>query len=241
MQQLYNDCVKKLTNFKNSLIYEDDIKRGKQYFSWIANKTHKIQNEKSKLFIYNNLVSLTLPKYDINLYIYNKVNDEIKNIIIKNYYFDGKKYIFFNKNITYEEVMLLSKYVILKRGNVVWIDFGFNIGNEFGGIHPAIILKNFDNDLFVLPVSSQKPIEYKKIEEKYNSNNITFKELEEQKNNITEIIQLNKIFGFKDIIRFGNITRIRKISILRLDFSGSIGSITGQDLDIISEKIKKEF
>ena len=45
--------------------------------------------------------------------------------------------------------MLIAKYVILKRGNVVWIDFGFNIGNEFGGMHPAIILKNFENELIL--------------------------------------------------------------------------------------------
>ncbi len=27
------------------------------------------------------------------------------------------------------------------RGAVVWIEFGFNIGNEFGGRHPAIIMR----------------------------------------------------------------------------------------------------
>ena len=27
------------------------------------------------------------------------------------------------------------------------MDFGFNIGNEFGGMHPAIILKNFTKPL----------------------------------------------------------------------------------------------
>ncbi len=27
------------------------------------------------------------------------------------------------------------------------IDFSFNIGNEFGGMHPAIILKNFNSTI----------------------------------------------------------------------------------------------
>ena len=32
----------------------------------------------------------------------------------------------------------------LKRGKVVWVDFGFNIDEEFGGRHPAVILKLFE-------------------------------------------------------------------------------------------------
>lgn len=241
MEQKYNNCINQITEFKNSLFTENDKKRGKLYFSWIETKTNKIQNEKDKKYVYNNMVKLTLPRYNINKYIYNKANKELKHVIKNNYCFDGKRYKFFNTNITFEEVMLLSKYIIFKRGNVVWVDFGFNIGNEFGGIHPAIILKNFDNELFVLPVSSKKPMEYKKIEEEYKTKIITLEEFEEHKNNVTEIVQLDKIYGFKNIIRYGNITRMRKVSILRLDFSGSIGTITGDDLNTISEKIKKEF
>lgn len=110
----------------------------------------------------------------------------------------------------------------MRRGNVVWIDFGFNIGNEFGGMHPAVILKNLDSELFVLPLSSKNPFTNKERD-------------------LTEIITINKINGFKNIIRYGNITRMRKVSILRFNFSGSIGSIDGKYLNIISEKIKNEF
>ena len=28
------------------------------------------------------------------------------------------------------------------RGDVVWVEFGFNIGEEFSGRHPAVVLKN---------------------------------------------------------------------------------------------------
>lgn len=237
----YDNCVDKLKTFKKSLSNENDIKKGKLYFSWITTKTNKIQNEKNKLYVYEKLIHETLKKYDINQYIYNKSNNNLQNIINNNYTFDGTKYKFSNLDISLEEALLLSKYIIFKRGNVVWVDFGFNIGNEFGGMHPAIILKNFDNELFVLPVSSKMPPEYRKIEEDYNSGNITIEEAEKKKNNITEIIQLNKIFGFKDIIRWSNITRMKKVSILRVSFSGSIGAINGNDLNIISEKIKKEF
>ena len=137
--------------------------------------------------------------------------------------------------------MLLTRKVLLKRGNVVWIDFGFNIGNEFGGIHPAIILKNFDKDLFVLPVSSKKPIEYAIIEKDFEDGKISKEECNRRKERITEIVQLDKIVGFKEMTRWANITRMRKVSILRLNFSGTIGRIDGKYLSIISEKISEEF
>lgn len=144
MRKTYIDCLKKLKEFRKSLKLEKDIKRGKLYFSWIDNKTDKIRNEENKEYLYNNLVNNTLSKYNISKYIYEKANNELKNVIDKNYIWDGKKYKFSNSNISIEDTMLIAKYVILKRGNVVWIDFGFNIGNEFGGMHPAIILKKFE-------------------------------------------------------------------------------------------------
>lgn len=75
-------------------------------------------------------------------------------------------------NISKEEIKLLAKKILFKRGNVVWIDFEFSIGSEFGGMHPAIILKKFWNDLFVLPVSSKKRIEYVKREKDLYENKI---------------------------------------------------------------------
>ena len=40
-------------------------------------------------------------------------------------------------------------------------------------MHPAVILKNFDKDIFVLPVSSKKPIEYEKIEKELEEGKIS--------------------------------------------------------------------
>lgn len=48
----------------------------------------------------------------------------------------------------------------LKRGDVVLIDLGFNIGKEFGGEHPAIVLRDSRkgiDQVMVLPISSKKP------------------------------------------------------------------------------------
>ncbi len=33
-----------------------------------------------------------------------------------------------------------KEYIV--RGDVIWVEFGFNIGEEFSGRHPAVVLKN---------------------------------------------------------------------------------------------------
>ena len=241
MKKVYVSCLKKLRQFKKLLTSENDLKRGKLYFSWIESKTDKIENEKDDNYIYKNIVKYTLPKYKIDEFSYKKANKNLKQIIDNNYIRQKNYYVFNNTNISYEDTMLITKKAVLKRGNVVWIDFGFNIGNEFGGMHPAVILKNFDKDLFVLPVSSKKPIEYEKLEKILADGKISEKECEARKNKITEIVQLNDISGFKKMIRWANITRIRKVSLLRLNFSGTIGRIDGEYMNEISKKISEEF
>ena len=89
----------------------------------------------------------TLKNYKIDKYNYERLNKQLKNIVKNNYALKKNNYIFNNTNISKEDTMLLTKKVLLKRGNVVWIDLGFNIGNEFGGMHPAIILKNFNGTI----------------------------------------------------------------------------------------------
>lgn len=241
MKQIYLNCLKKLKEFRKIIKNGGNEKKGELYFSWIIDKTDKVEKEEDYLYVYNKLKKETLPNYNITIYLYNKSKKKVKEAIDRNYKFDGKKYYFYNKNISQEDVSIIAKYVLFKKGNVVWVDFGFNIGNEFGGMHPAIILKNFDNDLFVLPVSSKKPKEYVKIEQECNENKLTIEEYNKRINQITEIVQFDKIYGFKNIKRWSNITRMKKISILRLNFSGSIGSVEGKYMDLISEKIKQEL
>ena len=234
-------CLKKLREFRKSLNTENDLKRGKLYFSWIRDKTKKIENEKDIDYIYKNIVQYTLKNYKIDKYNYERLNKQLKNIVKNNYALKKNNYIFNNTNISKEDTMLLTKKVLLKRGNVVWIDFGFNIGNEFGGMHPAIILKNFDNEIFVLPISSKKPKEYKKLEQDYHNKKITLEECIKKKGQITEIVQIDNIYRFKDMIRWANITRMKKVSILRLNFNGTIGKVDGKYLSTINEKIRIEF
>ena len=241
MKEAYIKCLKKLREFRKSLNTENDLKRGKLYFTWIRDKTKKIENEKDIDYIYKNIVQYTLKNYKIDKYNYERLNKQLKNIVKNNYASKKNNYIFNNTNISKEDTMLLTKNVLLKRGNVVWIDFGFNVGNEFGGMHPAIILKNFDNELFVLPISSKRPKEFKKLEQDYFNKRITLEECEKKKEQITEIVQIDSIYRFKDMIRWANITRMKKVSILRLNFNGTIGKVDGKYLSKINEKIRTEF
>ena len=241
MKEAYIKCLKKLREFRKSLNTENDLKRGKLYFTWIRDKTKKIENEKDIDYIYKNIVQYTLKNYKIDKYNYERLNKQLKNIVKNNYTLKKNNYIFNNTNISKEDTMLLTKKVLLKRGNVVWIDFGFNIGNEFGGMHPAIILKNFDNEIFVLPISSKKPKEYKKLEQDYHNKKITLEECVRKKGQITEIVQIDNIYRFKDMTRWANITRMKKVSILRLNFNGTIGKVDGKYLSTINEKIRIEF
>ena len=241
MKKAYLECLKKLRTFRKSLFGDIDKKRGKMYFTWLKDKTEKVMNEKDENYIYTNVVNYTLPNYVITQYTFNKSNKAIKNIIKKNYSFKENKYTFNNPKISVDDVKLLMRYVLFKRGKVIWLDFGFNIGNEFGGVHPAVILKNFDNDLFVVPISSKKPPEYIKIEQDLKDKKITKYECQKRKEVITEIIELSKINGFRNMLRWARITRMKKISMLRVNFSGTIGTLDGIDIDAIAEKISIEL
>lgn len=241
MKKEYLECLQKFRQFRKTLLLEAEQKRGKLYFSWIKEKTDKVINEKDESYIYKKVIEDTLPKYVITQYTYNKSNKLIKNIINLNYIQNNGKYIFNNTNISVNDLKMLMKYILFKRGNVVWIDFGFNVGNEFGGMHPAVILKNFDNDLFVVPISSKKPLEYVKIEEKLANNELSKKEYDNKKEAITEIVEILNINGFRKMQRWARITRMKKVSMLRVNFSGTIGTLEGKDMDIIAEKISLEL
>ena len=92
-----------------------------------------------------------------------------------------------------------------------------------------------------MPISYKKPKEFKKIEQDYLNKKITLEECEKNKNQIPEIVQIDNIYRFKDMIRWANITRMKKVSILRLNCNGTIGKVDGKYLSMINEKIRTEF
>ena len=105
-----------------------------------------------------------------------------------------------------------KKYIV--RGDVVWVEFWFNIGEEFSGRHPAVVLKNGGKTLLVLPITSKQPTE-KQLDSK-------------------TYIELGKIYNFKAMKRWVDIFNISPISIERIDFTKKKGNIKGTDLDNIS-------
>lgn len=123
------------------------------------------------------------------------------------------KYINYIKN---ENSFKCDKEESLVRGAVVWVEFGFNIGNEFGGKHPAIILWKTDSSLFVAPLSSREPTEKKD----YN-------------------VKVEKVYGLKNMVRWTNVLKICNISIQRVDTTASIGNVKGKVLDDITISLIK--
>lgn len=239
MKKAYLECLKKLKKFRKTLVKDVEQKRGRLYFTWIKDKTEKVMNEKDENYIYRNIVKYTLRNYKIDKYNYERLTEILREAVDRNYILKDNNYIFNNTQISYDDAMLITRKILLKRGNVVWVDFGFNIGNEFGGMHPAVILKNFDNELFVVPISSKKPKEYIKIEQDLENELITEEECKKRKEKINSILQIDSIYRFKEMTRWADITRIKKVSLLRLNYSGTIGKISGNYINSLSNKISK--
>ena len=121
---------------------------------------------------------------------------------------------------------------ILKRGNVVWVDFGFNIGTEFGGRHPAIILKRIKqiNQIVVIPLDSLS--------------DIPDTELKRENAEFWIKILDDEIWGMTNQVRWANVFNITQISDLRVDFFDNEGnlkyfSVNYNVLDRIDEQIKR--
>ncbi len=115
---------------------------------------------------------------------------------------------------------------LLKRGKIVWVDFGFNIGKEFGGKHPALILRVTSNyqSLLVLPIDGDTDDENtinKRKEKGY-------------------WFEIEHIFGMKRMSRWANVHRITEISSIRVDFNSTQNAYIAYDildkLDCIIEK-----
>lgn len=92
------------------------------------------------------------------------------------------------------DIELLMRSLVLIRKTVIWVDFGYNIGTEFGGRHPAIILKNLKDSLVVIPLSSQLP------------------------KNMDYNVKVDKVYGFPEMPRWANVTRITQVSLSRVHF-----------------------
>lgn len=94
---------------------------------------------------------------------------------------------------------------MIKRGSIVWVDFGFNIGNEFGGRHPAIILRTFNasDTITVIPLDSspmnQESLDKRKAKEYW--------------------VEIPYISNMSFRSRWVNVLRVTTVSMIRVDLT----------------------
>ncbi|MBI5996636.1 type II toxin-antitoxin system PemK/MazF family toxin [Clostridium perfringens] len=98
----------------------------------------------------------------------------------------------YTKYLIFEENFKPQKLINYKRGDIVKANFGFNVGNELGGVHYAVVLDNNNSHssgtLTVVPLSSTKEKDKDTV---YTANlgNILNKSLEEKRKLIRESIE----------------------------------------------------
>lgn len=109
-------------------------------------KEDVIQNKKSAIRSLNNL---------LEGFINDSSEQHLKKAHLISYWI--KDYV---RMISFEENFEPTRNIAYKRGNIVKLNFGFNIGNEYGGLHYGIVLdnKNAHNSpvVTVIPLTSQK-------------------------------------------------------------------------------------
>lgn len=92
---------------------------------------------------------------DFDLYLCDELNVNLKKVALITYWLRDQK------NFFKQEKTFHPKYLpIYKKGSIVQVNLGFNIGKEYGGLHYAIVLNSKDTKhnpvLTVLPLSSIK-------------------------------------------------------------------------------------
>lgn len=224
-----NNCKSSIELFKNTVKMEDieSVKRGVKYFNWTERKSKKVITEKDDIEIPIDY----LPQKITTIEYKNNAEPETKIIIDKYYkqkfnkrdnkneYVKDSELI---KNISNFESNKIANDLIFRRKNVVWVNFGFNIGTEFGGDHPAIILKKSGSNLIVLPLStSEKSIDYE--------------------NPKPHQVIVPHVYGnFEKIKRWTSVHRLKTISLKRIELS-NYGNVHKDVMEKINESISKEF
>ncbi|MCL2003264.1 MAG: type II toxin-antitoxin system PemK/MazF family toxin [Oscillospiraceae bacterium] len=63
-----------------------------------------------------------------------------------------------NRYLTLEDTFKPEYIPRYKRGDIVYVDFGFNVGNEYGGVHYAAVLEHDNSktggNIMVIPLTS---------------------------------------------------------------------------------------
>ncbi|OBZ08335.1 hypothetical protein A8L34_23745 [Bacillus sp. FJAT-27264] len=105
----------------------------------------------------------------------------------------------------------------VQRGTVLWMDFGENLGQEFSGRHPGLILKIGGETAIVVPLSSQSPTTEQLASGIY--------------------AKIDHVYNFTPMTRWANVLNTRAVSIQRFHFK-SIGNVKGSVLDNVKVAMK---
>jgi mRNA-degrading endonuclease toxin of MazEF toxin-antitoxin module len=106
--------------------------------------------------------------------------------------------------INFEEQFEPTKNIAYKRGNIVKINFGFNVGSEYGGLHYGVVLDNKNSHsspvITVIPLTSVKENKsvhsnnvelgneiYRALKLKYDTISKTLKEEQEEINQMLSL------------------------------------------------------
>jgi mRNA-degrading endonuclease toxin of MazEF toxin-antitoxin module len=210
----FANAVNELSDFyKNMPETDDGRKLTSNYYEWTAKKTKIISSEKSFVYPADFVPSV------ITKYIYDYLYTDKQKVINLYYKLDepSQKYVLNAKRSVFkqEHIDIIVNDCVLRRGHVIWVEFGCNIDCEFGGKHPAIILKNCKQSLIVVPLSSQEP------------------------NNEDINVKVDTVYNFEIKTRWANILRIMPISIQRIDFNSRVGSVHNKVVKAISERIQE--
>lgn len=187
------------------------VKLANEYYKWITLKTELISHEKSF-----RIPCSALPN-TIKSSSFQWLRTDKQAIILEYYQYEKAtdKYVISVKKSDVPETAVesLMRSLVLVRKAVVWVDFGYNIGTEFGGRHPAIILKNLKDSLIVIPLSSQCP------------------------KTMDYSVLVDKVYGFPEMPRWANVTRITRVSLSRLHYE-KFGDVKPAVLKEISNKLR---
>lgn len=206
-----------LIDLSGSAVDENDKKRVNIFLEWVNTKTELFTKEKDGLIVPPN----RLPRY-IEKDTFDYLYENVQKVLQKYYIADDDRYKLKNNNVDQKDAAWLYKKLVLIKRNIIWVDFGCNIGCEFGGKHPAVILKNLGESLIVCPISTDKG----KLRAKH-----TTIELDE-----TDVFNLSSSRK-----RFIDITRLTAISVLRVDVESCYGSLRNIKFYEILDKLKEFY
>lgn len=146
----------------------------------------------------------------------------------------GRKYINWLQNnnnyLRWELLFDPQRLLRYRRGDIVFLDFGFNVGTEFGGLHWAVVIEDnpkTSGNVTVVPLSS---LEKDKLEENLHRGEVYLGYIQEPG---------------KQLPTYAKVNQIRAVSKIRIykpkRASDGIYRLANDQLDKIDQEIKRLY